>query len=458
MNPIRLVVNNAVRRLNPALAQLLYPQQKHNYADDFGYPTTLGFAQLFDVYCRNPLATAGVDKTIGKTWQDNPFLQEFQRDGSKKGRQEETKLEADIRQRFGDLRLWQHMAECDRRAMVGKYSGLIMRLADGKSFREPVDRVPGGLLGLVEVIPAWEGQLTVSVWDTQETSDTYGQPLMFQFSEAAFGDTPQPRQFQVHPERVVIWSRDGTLMGRSALEPGYNALLDAEKIRGGGAEGFWKNAKSGLSLEIDKDANIENMARAMGVPTEEVVDRIDEQVDGFNRGFDKSLLLQGIKATPMQVNLMSPEHFFAITVRSFAASVSMPEKILLGSQTGERASTEDNAEWARVNMARRTNQVIPTVMGMVQRLERFGILPERDWHLDWSDLTESTMGEKIDRADKMASVNQKMAGEIVFTGDDIRGVVGMEPLSDAEKFAEDDLEDEDAATGLEPDEDAAQAA
>lgn len=298
----------------------------------------------------------------------------------------------------------------------------------------------------------------VSDRDTNQTSLTYGQPLMYQFAESAVGQAQQPRQFTIHPDRVIIVSRDGTLNGRSALEPGYNALLDMEKIRGGGGEGFWKNAKSGLSLEIEKDAKIEDMARVMGVQVQEVVDKIDEQVESFNKGFDKSLMMQGIKAVPIQVQLLSPEHFFAIALQSFAATFSCPLKILVGAQTGERASTEDSEEWARVNMARRTNELIPAIMAFVNRLERFGILPQKDWRLDWTDLTESSMGEKIDRADKMASVNQKMGGEIVFTGDDIRGVVGMEPLSDAEKFRDDDVDDEEAAAGLEPDDDSAPAA
>jgi len=458
MHALRLVVNNAQRSLQAMFPGFYFGAPKHNHAADFGYPDRVEFETAFEAYNRYPLARAAVDKTVGKSWETNPLLQEYQRDGTKAGTQKETKPEADIRQRFGDLRIWQHLAECDRRSLVGAYSGLILRFADSQPFKAPVTRVPGGLDGLVEVIPAWEGQLTVSEWDTDEASNTYGQPKMFQYAESAVGQQKQPRTFEIHPDRVIIVSRDGTLNGRSALEPGYNALLDMEKIRGGGGEGFWKNAKSGLSLEIEKDAKIEDMARVMGVPVQEVVDKIDEQVESFNKGFDKSLMMQGIKAVPIQVQLPSPEHFFAIALQSFAATFSCPLKILVGAQTGERASTEDSEEWARVNMARRTNELIPAIMDFVNRLERFGILPQKDWHLDWTDLTESSMGEKIDRADKMASVNQKMGGEIVFTGDDIRGVVGMEPLSDAEKFRDDDVEDEEAAAGLEPDDDPAQAA
>src|SRR5690606_2933374 len=244
MHPLRLVVNNAQRSLQAMFPGFCFGAPKHNHAADFGYPDRVEFETAFEAYNRYPLARAAVDKTVGKSWETNPLLQEYQRDGTKAGTQKETKPEADIRQRFGDLRVWQHLAECDRRSLVGAYSGLIMRLADGKRFDEPVDRVPGGLDGLVEVIPAWEGQLTVSQWDTNQTSPTYGQPLMYQFAESAVGQAQQPRQFTIHPDRVIVVSRDGTLNGRSALEPGYNALLDMEKIRGGGGEGFWKNAKS----------------------------------------------------------------------------------------------------------------------------------------------------------------------------------------------------------------------
>ena len=453
MSARHLMVNVAQRSLQAMFPGFFLGSQKHNHAADFGYPDQVSFELAFDAYCRNPMARAAVDKTVGKTWEDNPFLQEYQRDGTEGGDQGETKVEADIRQRFADLRVWQHLAECDRRGLVGRYAGLILRFADNQPFKAPVTRVNGGLLGLVEVIPAWEGQLTVSTWDTVETSDTYGQPAMYQFAESAVGDQKQPRNFEIHPDRVIIWSRDGTLNGRSALEPGYNALLDMEKIRGGGGEGFWKNAKSGLSLEIDKDAKIADMASAMGVPANEVVDKIDEQVEGFNKGFDKSLLLQGIKATPMQVTLPSPEHFFAVAAQSFAASWSIPMRVLIGSQTGERASTEDNEEWAKVNMARRKDTAIPGVMTFVNRLERVGILPERDWHLDWSSLLDPSPNDLLERVERMATVNDKMraSGELVFTGDEMRAETGREPLSDADKFADEGDEDDDkAALGDQP--------
>jgi len=442
MNKLRLVVNNAVRRLD-AMFPGYFASAKHNHYKDFGYPETLNFSQLYAMYTRNGIAQAGVNKTVLKTWQDNPFLLEKERDGSEAGQSDETTLEKQIRQRFDDLRLWPKLSEADGMSLVGAYSGVILRFADSKLFEEPVDRVPGGLDGLVEVIPAWEGQLTVSQWDTDERSESYGQPKMFQFNESAVDSKQQPRSFVVHPDRVIIWSKNGTVHGKSILEPGYNDLLTLEKVSGAGGEGFWKNAKSAPVLEVDPEAKLTEMARMMGVPLDELIDKMNDQVEDWQKGFDKLLMVQGMEAKTLGITLPSPEHFFAIALQSFAASISMPVKILVGMQTGERASKEDADEWALTNMSRRNNYVIPNIRELIQRLVRVGILPKRDWFVDWTDLTESSMSEKIDRASKMAETNQKMGtGVIVFTDEEIRAVVGYEPLSDADKFANEPTDDE----------------
>jgi hypothetical protein len=434
MSRLALLANAVSRRLDRMFPGY-FPGAKHNHYADFGFPVDPTFIHFYEAYERNGLAAAAVNKTIAKTWQDSPLLQEKERDGSQPGATKETRREGQIRERFDDLRLWQRLAEADRRGMVGAYAGVIMRLADSKPLDQPVEFVPGGLSGLVELIPAWEGQLKPAEWDNDQQSPTYGWPTMYQFQESAVkdGSSQQPRDFRVHPDRVLIWSKDGTINGRSALKAGYNDLMTIEKIVGAGGEGFWKNAKSAPVIEVDPAARLEDMAKAMGIPVDELADKMNEQVEDWQRGFDKLLMLQGMKADVPQITLPSPEHFFLTACQSFAASISIPMKILVGSQTGERASTEDADEWAQTNMARRAEFVRPNIMDFIRRLERFGILPERDWHLEWADLTEASMGEKIDRVGKMALVN-KNATEIVFTGDDLRGVVGMEPLPDDKKL------------------------
>lgn len=422
MNAITPIIN-AARRM-ATMFPGYFPDAKHNHYKDFGYPETLTFSQLHSMYERNGFGKAAVEKTIGKTWQDMPQIWETEDP-------KETATEKDIRERLDDLRFWQNVSEADRRALVGGYAGLILRFADSKTFDQPVDSVSGGLMGLVEVIPAWAGQLEVSEWDQVETSETYGKPKMYSFTEASVGGKGnQSRAFNLHPDRVVIWSKDGTIHCKSLLEAGYNNLIDMEKISGAGGEGFYKNAKSAPVLELDKEAQLESMAQGMGIDISDIADKMDEQVKDFNSGFDSMLLLQGITAKTLNVSLPIPEHFFGTSLMIFSASVDCPQKILTGSQTGERSSTEDASEWARTNMSRRNLIAKPTIMTIIQRLEAVGILPDRDWHIEWTDLTEASATEKMDRAKGMAEINAKLApaGEAVYLPEEIRAVTHDEPL------------------------------
>ena len=416
---------NAARRIE-AMFPGYFQNAKHDHNKDFGYPDHVDFDAVYQRYLRNGIAFAGIEQTILKTWQDNPELWENKD-------VKETYGESEIRQKFDDLRLWQKLAEADRRSMVGGYSGLILRYADDKRFLEPVGTVPGGLDGLVDIIPAWAGQLTVSSWDTDEMSPTYGEPTMFGFNESAVGDNSdrqaKNRSFELHPDRVLIWSKDGTVHNHSILEPGFNNLIDMEKISGAGGEGFWKNAKSAPVMETDADVSIADMAKGMGVGVDEMADKMNEQVEDFNKGFDAMLMLQGMKAKTLGVTLPQPEEFFNVALQGFAASIGIPLKVLVGSQSGERASTEDADEWSRTNMARRTNTARPTIMALVKKLETVRVLPEQDWYIYWSDLTEASMGLKIDRADKMAAINQKLLDE-VYTVDEIRETTGHGPIDE----------------------------
>lgn len=454
MSNVVMLANYMSRRLG-AMFPGFFPgvSPKHDHYKDFGYPDALTFDLLHKMYERNGIASAAVEKTALKTWQDTPFLLEQQRDGSQKGKSKETKLERDIRLKFTALRLWAKLKDADEKAMVGGYSGIILRLRDNKGFDQPVDRVGGGLDGLYRIDPVWAGQLKVSDWNTDTTSETYGEPTMYEFNEAAVEtDNPNKRSLRIHPDRVIIWSEDGTINGRSRLAAGYNDLIDLEKIKGAGGEGFWKNAKSSPVLEAPADVKIAEMAKAMGVTVADVADKMNEQVEDFHKGFDQMLMLQGMTAKTLGVTLPSPEHFFGSALQSFAASVTMPVKILVGMQTGERASTEDADEWNTTNMARRVNITHPNTMEMITRFVKWGILPQKDWFIDQADLTESSMSEKVDRANKMADTNQKMGNTTyVFTDDEIRAAVGYEPLSDKEKYRDDVTDDEaDAALNTPP--------
>lgn len=410
---------------------------KHNHYEDFGWPENLQFDDFYRMWKRNSLAKAGVSRTIDKTWETNPELWESEEPA-------ESKLEKEIVETFGRLRVWQQFAQADMKAMVGGYAGVVLRFRDGQPLDQPVRRAMG-LQGLAGVVSAWAVQLVVSEWHTDPSKEEYGTPKMFAFRESALVDNSTAaakpaRDISVHPDRVLIWSEDGTVNCVSDLESGFNDLLDAEKIKGASGEGFWKNAKSSPVLKAAPDLKIDALAKAMGVAPAQVADAMNEQVTKWQSGFDSMLMVQGMEADTLSVTLPSPEHFFAGPVQSFAASLSIPVKILLGSQTGERASTEDAREWAQSCMARRNTRCLPLVKAFVERLVKFGVLPPREWHYGWQDLTEATATEKLDRATKMASINQT-TGMGVFEPNEIREAAGYEEIDfpdEAQEFNDPD--------------------
>ena len=402
---------------------------KHNLNFDFGYPETeeLGFHDFYDMWRRNGIAHALTTKTGLKTWQENPQLLEREED------HDETPLEREIRQHFARIRFWQALHEADVRSMVGKYAGVIFQLGDGKRYDEPVDRVPGGIDGLISVLPAWEGQLEPSSWDGRPDSPTYGQPMQFRFNESAVDpETGKVRSFTVHPDRVYIWSKDRTTWGESKFEACYNALLDMEKIRGAGAEGFWKNAKAQPILEAGADVDFNQLATMLGTDLDGIPDALDEVVGKWTKGFDQSLILQSMQAKTLPVSLPQPREFADVATQEIAAAWPIPQKVLIGMQTGERASTEDQREWAQTNMGWRETKCKPNIMDMVGRFVKWGMLPERDWFIHWADLMSASLPEKLDMADKMATINQKMAltGGPVFTDEEMRAVADYKTADD----------------------------
>lgn len=420
---------------------------KHNHYFDFGYPETLNFKAFYDMYRRMGLAHGAVERTIEKTWETSPQLLQTPAD------EKETVLEKALAKRLRRLRFWQNMAETDRRSMVGGYSGLILRIGDNKRFNEPVEgNVVGGIEALVEVIPAWEGQLKVSEFYTDETDPLYGQPKMFQFHEANVAGTQnKTRSFDVHPDRVLVMSDSGTVHDRSALEPAYNAFLDCEKVSGAGGEGFWKNAKGTMILEVDKEAKITEMARAMGVEPSEIFDVISDQIKDVNTGLDQAFMAQGVNVKRHDISLPSPEYFFNAPLQIISAAMSIPIKILKGNETGERASTEDQNQWAKTNMARRQNRIIPFLDDFLERLIRWGMLDDKgDWDIHWDSLMEDSPAEKMAFAKQMSGINQENQSQPPFTHDEIRERVGYEPLKASdmvdpdEDYQDPPKEDEDA--------------
>lgn len=407
--------------------------------NEFGYPAQVTFDDYYRSYERNAIAGAAIKRMVDGCWEDYPEVFE----GDKK---QDSKADTAWDKRIKKLlkRCWRQIKDADRRNLVGRYSAILIQLKDNGAWKDPVNTTTVKSLqekALVRLIPVWEAQLDVSEWDTDQTSENYGQPKLYSYTELPVEGQPSgapSRQVSVNPQRVIILaegSDDGLLTsGIPLLRSGFNKLLDIEKTSGGAAEGFLKNASRQLNYEFDRDTNFKNLAAALGVPIEDLADGLDEQVRRLNNSTDSAAFMQSGKATVLSVTPGDPEPTWRTALNEFCATIPIPMKILVGMQTGERASIEDGKDWAKTRMSRRNGFLTDLIEEIIFRFAEIGMIPQpvnEEITVSWSDLLAPSEAEKIANMDKMADVadkTQSAFGRPAITENEVRIAGGMETL------------------------------
>lgn len=416
---LQLAVNHALNdaRLARARMGLLNPSMgldaKRSTAwCEYGFKEELTFDDLYKLYRRGGIAYGAVNKLIGLCWKTNPEVIEGDADDDS---QDETAWERSNK-RVLTHRFWRSFAEADKRRLVGRWAALLLHIRDSKKWNEPVTRGRG----LAKITPAWASALKV------KTRDNYGNITMWQYTETQADGNPVQRD--IHPDRVfTIGDMSDDAIG--FLEPGYNACVSLEKVEGGSGESFLKNAARQLNVNFEKEIDFNNLASLYGVSVSDLQDKFNEAALEVNRGNDVLLTTQGASVTPLVTAVADPGPTYDVNLQTFAASVDMPVKIIVGMQTGERASSEDQKYMNSRGQSRRQDLSFD-IEDLVDKLIVLRIVsPVADKTVVWDDLTEATGGEKLDNAAKMSTINQTSlaAGEQVFTVEEIRVAAGYEP-------------------------------
>lgn len=390
----------------------------------YGYAVNPTFADMLQAYERHPAAHGAVHRLLDKCWQELPRIKSPASD-------EVTPWEQRVNAVLRSTKAWAKLRDFDRRNMIGRYAALIYRVADGKALREPLDRAAW----LVDLVPVYEDQITVTRWDADQESQTYGQPLMYQFKvrRVTNGDQGQPvEQVDVHPSRVQILAEGSVgdmLDGVPLLRAGFNALVDLEKISGGSAESYLKNSARTLVFQYDKDTAV----KAIGEngETTSVRQAHEEQARSLNRNQDASIVMQGGTASTLQTTTHDPKPSFEVAANLFAASVRLPFTVLFGQQTGRLASDEDKADYAARAKSRQANELTPMLEQFIRRMQAAGIIEPGEFEIEWPDVAAPSEDEKVKRLKDYTTAMREAFGagiQGLFDADELRRVVGFEPL------------------------------
>lgn len=452
MTPDKLnALSVAINSLAEGRARALYGQyvgksgntKRQRIYQEFGYPNHLTFDDFYNAYERNAIAGAAVKRMADGCWEDYPEVFE-----GEKSKDAEAESEWDKKLKRLLKRCWKQIKDADRRNMVGRYSALLIQLRDSGRWSEPANKTVIGRTAdkaLVKLIPVWESQLDVSEWDTDPDSETFGQPKMYSFTELPVegqqGGAPA-RQIIIHPDRVIILAEgadDGLLTsGVPLLRPGYNKLLDIEKVSGGSSEGFLKNASRQLNFAFSEKTDFRALAAALGVADGDLADALNEQVVRLNQSTDAATFMQAGSAEVLSVAAADPEPTWRTSLSEFCSTIPMPVKILIGQVTGERASSEDMKDWARTRMSRRNGFLSEVIETLVRRFWAIGLIAPAandEITVSWSDLLAPSQADRIDNMAKMADVAQKTQqafGRSAVKENEIRAVGELQTLPEYE--------------------------
>ncbi len=365
-----------------------------------GYPADIDYDLCLARYSRQDIAGRVIDLPATDTWRKPPVIS----DGDSSTDQDNPTSEfiKGLRWMIEQRRLWHYFQRADRVAGIGRYGVLLIGVRDGKPLKELAQ--PGSLSkpsDLLYLSVFSEGAATVKEWETDPQNQRYGQP---KFYDLDMGEGLA--------DETVAWNRtlhladdliEDEVYGRPRLERVYNRLNDLEKIVGGGAEATWKVMYQGLH------ADVRDGFTAEGQDADALNDEIEEYIHGLRR----FIRTTGVDINPLGSSVVDPTGLYNIIIGLIAAAGNIPQRILVGSERGDLASSQDAATWAGQIAARQTGYAEPVVLRpFIDRMILLGALPKPGsgrYSVQWPPLFELTDLQRAELADKVAGAVQKIA-------------------------------------------------
>jgi hypothetical protein len=287
-----------------------------------------------------------------------------------------------------------------------------------------------------------EGDVDVDKWDTDHGSERFGLPEVYKIDPTAYATDFPITGFKVHHSRVIHIAEDllsNDVYGRPALKRVINRLFDLEKVCAATGEAYWQIAAKILVATIDPDAQVSDAElEKLGEAMEEIMHDLRRQIASRGGEFD---WLGG--TTP------DPSDPADLLMTLIASAAGYPKRILFGSETGERASTEDQKTYLGNVRERQEQFAEPTVLReFIDRLIEWQVIKapgDGEYDVEWPTLFEVPEKDEAE-VDKLRADAAKAITPV--GGDPSRLVT----ISDEGRLKLRAMEEEDSATEIEDEE------
>lgn len=363
---------------------------KRDVYDALGYARKISYAHYLAKYLRQDIAGRIVDLPAKDTWRKPPIISDSM---SSTGENQPTSgFIQGVQWLIQKRRLWHYLARIDRLAGIGRFGVLIIGARGTASLSSALPRMsrPEDVLYFS---PYAEGSVEVTAFVCDPTSARFGLPETYR---VALGEGLSSET--VHWSRVIHVADDlleDEVFGQPRMQRAFNLLDDLLKIVGGGAEATWKNMDKGLHADV-RDG--------FDDPDDEKT--LSEEIDEYQHGLRRFLRTRGMNIQALGSDVVDPTGLFNAIIGLVAAASDIPQRILVGSERGQLASSQDAAQWAGQIAERQRNFAEPQVLrALLDRLIEYGALPEPEggqFAVEWPSLSELTDLERAELATKYA--------------------------------------------------------
>lgn len=269
------------------------------------------------------------------------------------------------------------------------------------------------------MLPLAQDEAVIGDLESDLESERYGLPLFYTVKGIKKNSASASPDVKVHWSRALHVAEDtlsDRLRGIPRMRTVWNYLDDLDKVAGGGAESFWVRAHQGLVMNLEKDTELKP-----GEATD-LRDAADEMLNNMRR----VMVTRGTEVTTLGSDVANFSNPVDAIITLVSGSTGIPKRILVGSERGELASTQDRENWEQVVTDRRTDFAEPTMLRpLIDRFIDLGVLPEPSredgtrYEVRWPEIESLTETEAAEVATKWAGLNT-LIGEMVVGGAEIR--------------------------------------
>ncbi len=396
-----------------------------------GYDQNLTFDHYYSKYHRGGIAGRVVDIYPDETWRKNPIIYEDP-DEDKITDFEKAMMELEEK-----LHLFHYLERVDRLSGVGRYGVLLMGVAGGGDLAGPL--AEGSLTqdDLIYLKVYMEGSAEIDSFVADNKDSRYGKPEFYKLkvNDAKTQEAKTVKCHWTHVVHIAENCEEDDVYGRPRLQRIYNLLYDLEKLVGGSAEMFWQGARLGLHVNVNPEYQMGDLAGDIDDEFTKLQDELDEYFHGLRR----FIRTRGVDIDNLGTQYESPKEGFETIINEMCGTTGIPQRIMLGAERGELASTLDEANWISRIAERQHSYAEPSILRpFIRHLQWLGVLPEtpKGYKVEWPNLFEMSDKDKSDIAVKKSTALRNYAPitpELVVPPDEFRNWVGLDPLTEAQK-------------------------